>query len=206
MPAHPVRDVADGRSIPASLDISEADWSEAVRREAQIRPLVAGPNNRAGVSVTAATLGLSVSQVYRLLGTLREKPLTRSLVLTRPGPKRGARLLPDDVDRRIEDAIDAVDKSREQPTLRKLLRDIRIDCEAASLKAPSRKAVQARLLARSPKQLVKTREGAEAARQRFTPVRPGLRPKAPLAIVQIDHTKVDLQLVDEQSRLILGRP
>ena len=33
-----------------------------------------------------------------------------------------------------------------------------------------------------------------------------MRPQAPLAIVQIDHTKVDVQLVDEQSRLVLGRP
>ena len=112
----------------------------------------------------------------------------------------------DEIARRIENAIDAVYKRREKPTVGKLLRDIRVDCADASLKAPSRKAVQARLSARSPKELTKAREGAEAARQRFTPVKPGLRPKAPLAIVQIDHTKVDVQLVDEQSRLVLGRP
>ena len=194
------------RSIPASLDLPESDWAEAVRREAQIRPLVAGPNSRAGIGAAAAALGLSVSQVYRLLGRLREKPLTWSLVVGKTGPKKGARLLPDEIDRRIENAIDAVHKRRERPAVGKLLRDIRIDCGAASLKTPSRKAVQVRLSARSPKELTKAREGADAARQRFAPVKPGLRPKAPLAIVQIDHTRVDIQLVDEQSRLVLGRP
>ena len=170
-----------------------------------MRPLVASPNSRAGIGA-AAGLGLSVSQVYRLLGRLREKPLTRSLVVGKTGPKKGARLLPDAIDRCIENAIDALHKRREMPTLSKLLRDIRVDCATAGLKAPSRKAVQARLAARSPKELTKAREGAEGARQRFTPVKPDLRPQAPLAIVQIDHTKVDIQLVDEQSRLVLGRP
>jgi len=194
------------RSTPASLDLPDSDWSEAVRREASIRPLVAGPNSRAVVGAAAAALGLSVSQAYRLLGRLREKPLTQSLVVGKTGPRKGARLLPDEIDRRIENAIDAVYKKREKPTVRKLLRDIAVDCRAASLKAPSRKAVRARLSARSPKELDQAREGSDAARQRFAPVKPGLRPQAPLAIVQIDHTRVDIQLVDEQCRLVLGRP
>jgi putative transposase len=194
------------KSIPAALDIPEADWAEAVRREAQIRPLIAGPTSRADIGVAAAALDLSVSQVYRLLGRLREKPLTQSLVVGRTGPKQGTRLLPDEIDRRIENAIDVIHKKREKPSVGKLVRDIQVDCRSAALKPPSRKAVQARLSKRSLKELTQAREGAEAARQRFTPVKPGLRPKRPLAIVQIDHTRVDIQLVDEQSRLVLGRP
>ncbi len=192
--------------LPTLLDVPELDWLEAVRRMAQIQQLVAGPNTRSIIVDTAGRLGLSVSQVYRLIAKLREHPETRCLVLSKPGPKKGARLLPDEIDRRIENAIDLVFKRRERPTVRKLLRDIQIECRAASLKRPSRKAVQARLSARSPKELVLAREGGAAARQRFVPVKPGLRPTAPLAIVQIDHTKVDVQLVDEQSRLVLGRP
>lgn len=189
------------------LEVSGEAWAEAVRREAKVRPLAAAaPNSLAAVQVVADDLGLSTAQLYRLIRAFRAQPVTRSLVVTKPGPKRGARLLPDEIDRRIEGAIDAVFKKREKPTVRKLLRDIEVDCRAASLKVPSRKAVQARLYGRSPKELAKARDGAKVARQRFAPVKPGLRPKAPLAIVQIDHTKVDVQLVDEQSRLVLGRP
>ena len=42
-----------------------------------------------------------------------------------------------------------------------------------------------------------------AARQSFVPVGPGLRPSSPLAIVQIDHTKVDIQLVDDLARAVV---
>ena len=50
--------------------------------------------------------------------------------------------------------------------------------------------------ARSLREMVRAREGAEVARQRFAPVRPGPRPDAPLRLVQADHTRVDLVLVE----------
>jgi len=60
--------------------------------------------------------------------------------------------------------------------------------------------------ARPIKEIVKAREGAKTAHNRLGMVRPGLRPSAPLDIVQIDHTPVDVQLVDELVRAPLGRP
>jgi putative transposase len=189
------------------MDVSEAGWSEAVRREVLVRALAAaGVNSRSVIYAAAADLGLSRSQVYRLVARFRRHPVTASLVVPKPGPKKGARLLRGEVEQRIEEAIDAVFKTRERPTLAKLRRDIRTDCNAAGLKPPSRKAIQARVSARSLRELVKARKGAEAARQAFAPVRPGLRPSFPLEIVQIDHTKVDIQLVDDLSRAVVGRP
>ena len=189
------------------MDIPDEAWTEAVRREAKVRPLAAAaPKSVAVVQAAATDLGLSTAQLYRLLRAFRAQPVTRSLVVTKPGPKRGARLLPAGVEQRIEQAIDGSYKSRERPTLRKLQRDLRTDCHAAALKPPSRKAIQARVSARSLKELAKARDGSEAARQRFASAAPGLRPRSPLATVQIDHTLVDIQLVDERTRAVLGRP
>ena len=189
------------------LDIPEDDWSEAVRRERVVRPLaIAGTSSRAVVKAAAGALGLSVAQVYRLIAAFRENPTTASLVVTRPGPKKGARLLPCNVEQRIEQAVNDIFMSREQPTMAKLRRDLRKDCMAAGLKPPSRTAIQARVSTRSLREMVKAREGSAVARQRFVPVRPGLRPRSPLDVVQIDHTKVDIQLVDDRARAVLGRP
>ena len=189
------------------LDIPEDVWSEGVRREGVVRSLVvAGINSRAAVKAAAGALGLSPAQVYRLIATFRENPVTGSLVVMRPGPKKGARLLPCDVEQRIEQAINDIYMSRERPSMAKLRRDLRKDCTAAGLTPPSRTAIQARVSARSLREMVKAREGSPAARQRFVPVRPGLRPRSPLDIVQIDHTKVDIQLVDDRVRAVLGRP
>ncbi len=47
-----------------------------------------------------------------------------------------------------------------------------------------------------PAVTVQKREGAGAARDRFAPVKKGLAPKRPLELVQIDHTLVDIMVVD----------
>jgi len=70
----------------------------------------------------------------------------------------------------------------------------------------SRKAVAARLRAVSPKALLRDREGAKAASDRFRPVRTTYDADHALQIVQMDHTKLDVFVVDEIQRLPIGRP
>jgi len=189
------------------LEIGEKHWGKAVRREAAVRSLAMQPkNNRAIVSATARDLGLSAAQLYRLIRVYRANPVTQSIVANRPGPAKGTRRLPVEIEAVITQAIEATFLRRERPTLEKLLREIRTTCQEADLKPPSRRAISVRIAAISPKEILKAREGPEAARARFALVRSGLRPRAPLDIVQIDHTKVDIQLVDDLARAPLGRP
>jgi len=80
----------DLRPPARPLDIPEHDWSEAVRRERVVRPLaVADINSGAAIKAAAGALGLSQTQVYRLIATFREHPTTVSLVVTRPGGAPG---------------------------------------------------------------------------------------------------------------------
>jgi putative transposase len=138
------------KRLERPLDVPEDDWSEAVRREAAVRPLAtADIKSRPVLDAAAADLGISTSQLYRLIAQYRQHPVTGSLVITKPGPRKGTRLLPGDVEQRIEDAIDRIFKTRECPSVEKLRREIRADCRAAGLTPPSRKAIQARLSARS---------------------------------------------------------
>jgi putative transposase len=128
------------------------------------------------------------------------------LVSNLPGPDKGSRLLPPAVEAAIERGIETIYKSREKPRLQRLYREVRHDCLATGLKPPSLKALSARVSARSLKEMVTAREGADAARDRFSPAVGGLRTSAPLQLVQIDHTLVDIQLADERLRAVLGRP
>jgi putative transposase len=133
-------------SLSRPLDISEEDWSEAVHREGQVRPLAAAATNgSAVVRSAAAAIGLSTVRVYRLIRQFRRRLVRASLIVTKPGPKSGACLLDATVDRKIEDAIDSVFKIRKRPSMAKLRRDVRTDCSAAGLKVPSRKAIHARV-------------------------------------------------------------
>lgn len=195
------------RPTDRPIDISDERWSEALRREPVIRPLAANRrNSHAAVEAAARKLDLSGAQVYRLIKRFRDDPVTTSLVPDRPGPRKGARLLAHQIEEIIEDGIDTSYKRRERPTQQELLRHIRGKCAAAGLKPPSRKAIAARIAVRPHKEIIKAREGGRVANNRLDPVQPGLRPKDPLEIVQIDHTRADLQLVDDLRRKPLGRP
>jgi putative transposase len=186
---------------------SDEAWAEAVRREAVIRPLAAAPRlSKAAVGVAARALGLSAPRVYGLLRVFRRQPVTASLLPTQPGPTKGTRRLAGAIEAKIDAAIEAVYLKRERPTLRRTLREVRQDCRDAGLRPPSIKALRARISVRSLRERAAARDGAEAAGNRFRQVRGGLRTERPLQIVQIDHTKVDIMLVDDITRACIGRP
>ena len=106
----------------------------------------------------------------------------------------------------ITSAIGAVFLQPEKPTLKAVFRQVRQDCRAAGLAAPSTKALRARVTARTLRERVAAREGRDAAGDRFRQVKQGPRTERPLQVVQIDHTEVDLELVDDLSRACIGRP
>lgn len=186
---------------------SDADWAEAVRREAVIRPLSAASHLKSHLVAEASRqLGLSNRRIYGLLSAFRENPVTTSLLPRKPGPPKGVRQLDADIDAQIEAAIEDVYLTREKPTLRKVLREAGQNCRARGLPPPSMKAIRARVSARSLWERMKAREGAEAAGENFRLVQVGLRTERPLQVVQIDHTKVDIMLVDDITRACIGRP
>jgi putative transposase len=186
---------------------SDEDWAEAVRREAAIRPLTEAPLlGRLAVQAAAKSLGLSVPRIYSLIRAFRSHPVTASMLPHPPGPAAGWRRLPPAVEAKVETAIDAIYLKPERPTVKRLLGHVRQECVTAGLKPPSMKALRARVTARSLRERIKHREGAAIAGERFRLVKPGLRTERPLQVVQIDHTKVDIMLVDDVTRACVGRP
>ncbi len=196
-----------GKRVGAMHALSDEAWAEAVRRETIIRPLVTeGRLSKAGVSTAAAALGLGKSRLYELLEAFRRDPVTTSLAPSLRGPTKGSRRLEALIEARISKAVEAVYLSAEKPTLKEVFRQVRQDCLADQKQPPSIKALRARVTARSLRERVAAREGAGKAGDRFRQVKVAPKTMRPLEVVQIDHTKVDLVLVDERTRAAIGRP
>jgi putative transposase len=149
---------------------------------------------------------LSVPRIYSLIHAFRGHPVTASMLPRPPGPAAGWRRLASAVEAQIETSIDAIYLKPERPTVKRLLGQVRRECLATGLKPPSMKALRARVTARSLRERIKKREGAAVAGDRFRLVKQGLRTERPLQVVQIDHTKVDIMLVDDVTRACIGRP
>jgi len=199
--------MSDLPTAPELLSVKPLQWDRALRSLQVVRRLAeSSERTRSEVAAAAAELGCGVVHLYKLLGRYQADPRLTSLLPHRRGPARGGSLLSAEVDAVIDDAIQTVYLTRQKPRLSDLVTEIRRRCRAAQLKPPGRKAVRARLRAKPQGEIVARRLGRKAARDRFTPAVGSLEPKWPLALVQIDHTLVDVIVVDSVTRAPIRRP
>jgi putative transposase len=87
-----------------------------------------------------------------------------------------------------------------------LVDEVRRRCRQAGLESPSRSTVERRVAQRAPSEVLARREGRKAARDRFMPATGSVEAPWPLSLVQIDHTLVDVIVVDTVTRLPVQRP
>jgi putative transposase len=76
-----------------------------------------------------------------------------------------------------------------------------------NLRAPNHRTVLSRIRALDLRLVTAKRQGSKKARELLDPVAIStLQPERPMDVLQIDHTPVDVIVVDQQKRLPIGRP
>jgi putative transposase len=188
-------------------DVPHELWQIACAREAVIRPLAAhGRIGRDEIAHAAAALGIGRAYLYRLLSAYRRRPQTSTLIPQHRGRLVDTRVLDAKVEAVIQAAIKDLYLTRQRPRLSDLMKDIEARCHAGQLGAPDYRTVQRRVRDVDARTVAVARHGGKRAREQFEASLPQNRPSDPLAFVEIDHTRVDTIVVDEQNRMPLGRP
>jgi putative transposase len=203
--------MADERTVVAErglLSVPDAVWDLAVRR-AQVIGLLAQADvvGLGAVDAAAAQLGISRRKVYLLLRRWRrgEGVVSDLLPGRSDGGRRGGRL-PDEVEVLIRDVLRRQYLTRQKKTVAAVHREIVRVARTRGLQAPSRGTVERRIAMVDPVEEARRREGPDSARALEAA---GGQPPPVTAVlqqVQMDHTVVDLEVVDEQHRLPIGRP
>ena len=195
------------RSEEEVSGVPAGQWEEARRTLPVVRELADNPQRtRAQVKAAAEKLGCGPTHLYALLRRFVVDRRLTSLLPQKPGPLRGFTRLGGEIEGIIEQAIETLYLSRQRPKIADLVIEIRRQCRALGMTPPGRKAITARLRAHPRQEVMRRREGRKAARDRFAPVTGSLEPGWPLALVQIDHTLVDVIVVDSASRAPIQRP
>lgn len=195
-----------GRSIHHLL-AKDKEWDKAVERFEVIRPLLEKKaRDTEDVQRVADQLGKSITTIYRWISRFEETGLVSSL-LRAPRSDKGQARLTAEVEEIISLLIHEYYLKQERPSVLKLYRRIKEECISVDLDPPNKNTVYARVREIEQRQLITKRYSSKRARERLEPLR-GSFPGAayPNAVVQIDHTKVDVIIVDEQHRLPIGRP
>lgn len=195
------------RSAPELSSVSTAQWEEARRALPVIRGLADHTTRtRVDVKAAAASLGCGATHVYALLCRYLADPRLTSLLPQSPGRKRGVSQCAAEIDSLINEVIDAMYLTRQRPRISDIEIELRRRCREVGLKPPGRKAITARVRSKPRYEVTARREGRKAARDRFGPVTGSLKVDWPLALVQIDHTLVDVIVVDSVTRAPIQRP
>ena len=200
------------RRVPehGTLGLSDMAWAEALRRAAVIGPLaVRGTAPAVAARAAAQALGMSERTVYGLLRRWRSSGgLAASLAPRSPGGGRGKGRLPAATEQVVAEAIHDEYLTRQKKRAEAVVRAVSDRCRQRGIKPPAANTVRARVRRVRADLAAHARKGAGSAAARRLAPAAGRTPAAgrPMAVLQIDHTPVDLLLVDETWRKPVGRP
>ncbi|HEC1609946.1 Mu transposase C-terminal domain-containing protein [Pseudomonas aeruginosa] len=187
--------------------ISSDEWAIAQQRFSAIKPLLHNSVlPRASVETRAKEVGVDTATLYRWLERYRSWNEVLALVPRKRGWQSGNSRLTAQAEKLIEQVIDEHYLTIQRKTVQSTISEIESQAKALGITPPSASAIRARV-SRIPEKIKLRRRGfADKARNRHTPS-VGTFPGAdyPLAIVQIDHTPVDLIIVDDRHRKPIGR-
>lgn len=206
----PDRDPQATAFVPPDLvAVDDATWREVVDRFEKLRPLIESSTRHqlADVQAVADTLGRNPCTIYRWIEQYR-KVGRLSVFLRKPRSDRGAKRLTAAQEAAIETAIQTKFLTVEKPDAQSVIEEVGLICSAEGIEnVPHGNTIRNRLSAIPDRTKMEKRRGKKIAAENFEPIR-GHFPGAdyPLAVVQIDHTPMDVIVVDEHDRLPIDRP
>lgn len=177
-------------------------WAQARHRTEIIGPLAAlEVVGHEAADEAAQALGLSRRQVYVLIRRARQGTgLVTDLTPGRSGGGKGKGRLPEPVERIIRELLQKRFLTKQKRSLAAFHREVAQACKTQKLPVPARNTVAQRIAGLHPAKIARSRGGQDAAR----PLQGagGIPPEVtmPLEQVQIDHTVIDLIVVDERDR------
>lgn len=183
-------------------------WEEACRREEAIRKYFQRRRENAArpsAVELARELGLSRATTYRMIKLFELGCTVTSLMSKTAGRRQGYHALDNKREGVIQQAIDTFYLKPTKPPFARLVHEIHARCFALDLPPPHLRTIKKRLLEIDVR--TKARDRGETKLLKTTVAVAGeYRASSPLEVVQIDHTKVDIFVVDEETRKPIGRP
>ena len=187
--------------------VPDEDWQTAQRRLEIIRPLVGlKRRTRADVTIRASESGTAAATLYGWLAIYEASGRLTSL-MPRPRSDRGSVKLSPEVEIIIQATLEDEYLTPQRKPISRVCAEVRRRCLNAELDPPHPNTIRNRIAVLSESFQVRRRHGRKTAEQAFEPTK-GEFPGAdwPLSYVQIDHTKLDIILVDDFHRRSITRP
>ena len=189
-------------------ELTENEQKIAKDRLEVIRPLLDMPEFGAEeIEARAREVGIHFTTIYRWLKFYTQFEDYTSLAPRKRGWKKGRTRISPEVEGIIAEVIDNYYLTPLRPGKEKAIREVERKCLERKVKIPSPSTIRARIKKIDEKKHLEKRGEPDRARRRYQQAA-GHFPNAeyPLSVVQIDHTLMDVILVDDKDREPMGRP
>jgi putative transposase len=187
--------------------ISEKNFEEAKKRYQIILPLLDAKRTEVMVKNAAHIAGVGQATLYRWIKKFEQHSVLTSLLPTKREGGRGKSRIESATDEIINKVIHSFYLTTESRKISKTYEEICRQCNNANIQKPSPSTVRNRIFNFTEQDRIKSRLGKRAHKERFEP-KVGHFPTTtrPLEVVQIDHTKLDLMIINPQNGQTMGRP
>lgn len=190
------------------VEFTDSQWSEAKKRLEIISPLLNKYRTKEDVEDIATAKGLHPSTLYRWIKLYEDNELL-SVLVPRYSNRGGKGKVRINVESEliVNKVIEELYLHKQKLTPKQVYFEIKRRCTNAKVNIPHENTVRNRIKQLSEKQVYKLRESRRNGERLFRNT-DGMFPagRYPLDIVQIDHTPMDVIVVDEQYRQPLSRP
>jgi putative transposase len=188
--------------------IPEKEWEEAKHRYEIIKPLLEMTDRtKQAVADRAKAFNTNKTSIYKWIDTFLKTGKVSSLLNQKRGWSSGKKRISEEVLLVLDATISDYYLTEQRRSIPDTALEVQRRCRVAKLPAPHINTVRRRI-EELPLKLHLEKRGEKKKAARLTNLIRGEFPgaEAPLSVVQIDHTKVDLILVDDLNRLPIGRP
>lgn len=192
-----------------SLDDSEIGdnyWQIALNRFALIKPLIETSTLEA-VEAVALSSGNHYTTVYNWLKLYRDNRSILALVPQKRGWRENKSRLDIQTEMILRTVLNDFYLTAQKPLVSKVIQLINTKCSSSGIVPPHPNTVRNRIKTISPYKRLHAHGEKAKAKDLYSPASksfPGA--EYPLAYVQIDHTPLDIIIVDDEQRLPIGRP
>lgn len=189
------------------LDFTDKEWKKAQERFQIIRPVLENRGDLKIVERAAKEAKVDKATIYRWISRYEQTGSIGSILGKKKNGGRGKSRLSPEQEEIIKKCITEIYLTSFRKSINYLIRAIAFECNKLGIQMPHSTTIRRRVNEISEEEKVKQRYGKKISDNKFRPIR-GNFPHAhyPLSVVQIDHTPVDIILVDEVFRQPFNRP
>ena len=190
--------------ITTVSDLSDEDWLLAKKRYDIIAPIISGHRK---VYEIAGESGIGKTNIYRWIEKFNRTGCVSALTNDEKNGGRGQSRLQEEVESIVQSVINEKYLKNQKLSVKKINIEVILKCREFSLKPPGYHTIWNRVNSISLEERLTKRNHSSLARYKYEPL-DGSFPGAdyPLAAVQIDHTPMDIMVVDEVYREAVGKP